>query len=131
MRPDRVRGVRLSTVLSLCLLANTGCFGSFALVRKIYDFNQSFRNKFVRTIVFWLFCIVPVYEVCALGDAVIFNLIEFWTGSNVLASAPPTQTEQTKLVAYLADAKTPAEKTTILNDLFWAVLNSKEFIFNH
>jgi len=46
-------------------------------------------------------------------------------------SRPPTQTEQTKLVAYLADAKTPAEKTTILNDLFWAVLNSKEFIFNH
>ncbi|NBR86318.1 MAG: DUF1549 domain-containing protein [Verrucomicrobia bacterium] len=46
-------------------------------------------------------------------------------------SRPPTQTEQTKLVAFVADAKTPAEKTTVLNDLFWAVLNSKEFIFNH
>lgn len=46
-------------------------------------------------------------------------------------SRPPTQTEQTKLVAFVADAKTPAEKSTVLNDLFWAVLNSKEFIFNH
>lgn len=46
-------------------------------------------------------------------------------------SRPPTESEQTKLVAYLADAKTPAEKTTVLNDIFWAVLNSKEFIFNH
>jgi hypothetical protein len=46
-------------------------------------------------------------------------------------SRPPTQTEQTKLVAFVADAKTPAEKNTVLNDLFWAVLNSKEFIFNH
>jgi hypothetical protein len=46
-------------------------------------------------------------------------------------SRPPTQTEQTKLVAFVADAKTPAEKSIVLNDLFWAVLNSKEFIFNH
>ncbi len=46
-------------------------------------------------------------------------------------SRPPTQTEQTKLAAFVADAKTPAEKSVVLNDLFWAVLNSKEFIFNH
>lgn len=46
-------------------------------------------------------------------------------------SRPPTQTEQSKLITYVADAKTPAEKNTVLNDLFWAVLNSKEFIFNH
>ena len=44
---------------------------------------------------------------------------------------PPTQTEQTKLAEFLVDAKTPAEKSIVLNDLFWAVLNSKEFIFNH
>ncbi|MFA6545004.1 MAG: DUF1549 domain-containing protein [Limisphaerales bacterium] len=44
---------------------------------------------------------------------------------------PPTPAEQTRLLAYLADAKTPAEQVTVLNDLFWAVLNSKEFIFNH
>lgn len=46
-------------------------------------------------------------------------------------SRPPTQTEQTKLAEYFAEAKTPAEKSIVLNDIFWAVLNSKEFIFNH
>lgn len=46
-------------------------------------------------------------------------------------SRPPTQTEQTKLATYFAETKTPAEKSVVLNDLFWAVLNSKEFIFNH
>jgi hypothetical protein len=74
---------------SLCVLTlgygSTGCFGSFALVHKLYDFNKSFGNKFVQTIVFWVFCIIPVYEVASLGDAVILNLIEFWTGSNPLA----------------------------------------------
>ncbi|MBI5800735.1 MAG: DUF1549 domain-containing protein [Verrucomicrobia bacterium] len=46
-------------------------------------------------------------------------------------SRPPTQTEQTKLAGYFAEVKTPAEKAVVLNDVFWAVLNSKEFIFNH
>ncbi|MEN9573330.1 MAG: hypothetical protein RL514_1185 [Verrucomicrobiota bacterium] len=46
-------------------------------------------------------------------------------------SRPPTQTEQTKLAGYFEEAKTPADKAVVLNDIFWAVLNSKEFIFNH
>ncbi len=46
-------------------------------------------------------------------------------------SRPPTQTEQTKLAGYFEEAKTPADKAIVLNDIFWAVLNSKEFIFNH
>ena len=44
---------------------------------------------------------------------------------------PPTQSEQAKLAEFFTDAKTSAEKATVMNDVFWAVLNSKEFIFNH
>ena len=44
---------------------------------------------------------------------------------------PPTQTEQTKLAGYFEEAKTSADRAVVLNDIFWAVLNSKEFIFNH
>ena len=76
-------------ISSLCVLTlgygSTGCFGSFALTRRLYDFNKSFGSKLVQTIVFWVFCILPVYEIATLGDAVIFNLIEFWTGGNPLA----------------------------------------------
>ena len=42
-------------------------------------------SRFVKTLVFWGLNIIPVYGVAALGDLIIFNLIEFWTGSNPLA----------------------------------------------
>jgi hypothetical protein len=44
---------------------------------------------------------------------------------------PPTEGEKKSLQETLAAAKDPKEKREILNDIFWAILNSKEFIFNH
>lgn len=41
----------------------------------------------------------------------------------------PTETEKTKLMAFFGEEGRTDEE--VLNDLFWAVLNSKEFIFNH
>jgi len=43
-------------------------------------------------------------------------------------SRKPTDDELTKLSHYLKDEKT---KELVLNDLFWSLLNSKEFVFNH
>jgi hypothetical protein len=43
-------------------------------------------------------------------------------------SRKPTDDELTKLSHYLKDDKT---KELVLNDLFWSLLNSKEFVFNH
>jgi hypothetical protein len=43
-------------------------------------------------------------------------------------SRKPTSDELTKLQKFLVDAKEPEP---VLNDLFWSLLNSKEFIFNH
>src|SRR5699024_4124409 len=42
-------------------------------------------NKFVNNVLFWAMNIVPVYPLFAFGDVVVFNLIEFWSGSNPLA----------------------------------------------
>jgi hypothetical protein len=66
-------------------LLQTGCFGEFALVRKVYSFNQGIDNKFVRTIVFYALNVIPVYSVAGAVDFWILNLIEFWTGSNPMA----------------------------------------------
>ena len=41
---------------------------------------------------------------------------------------PPTAGEKTKLTAYL---KEPAQNEQVLNDVFWSLLNAKEFVFNH
>ncbi|QEL15669.1 DUF1553 domain-containing protein [Limnoglobus roseus] len=42
----------------------------------------------------------------------------------------PTDAEKTKLVAVLKDAKTDADRRDAVEDLFWAVLTSQEFLFN-
>ena len=59
----------------------TGCYGNFPITRYIYKANGNVTNsRLVHTIVFWAFVIIPVYEIGFLGDAFVFNLIEFWTG---------------------------------------------------
>jgi hypothetical protein len=68
----------------------TSCFGKFALVNKLYDFNNGLGGKdlagrFIKTLVFWVMIIIPVYEIGGLIDIIILNLVEFWTGSNILS----------------------------------------------
>ena len=73
-------------IIALCALSITqsGCFGEFALTRKAYDWHASIGNKFVRSLLLW----IPmgfVYSITAMVDAVVLNLIEFWSGSNPLS----------------------------------------------
>lgn len=43
----------------------------------------------------------------------------------------PTADENGKLMAAVNEGKDDKDKQQILMDVFWALLNSKEFIFNH
>jgi hypothetical protein len=43
----------------------------------------------------------------------------------------PTSSERTKFVIVLGEAKTPQEKREAIEDVVWAVLTGKEFLFNH
>lgn len=76
------------TIAALVLMAflpvsTTGCFGGFQLTRKVYNFNREVSpDKWVRELVFLAMAIVPVYGAATFLDAVIFNSVEFWTGSN-------------------------------------------------
>lgn len=74
------------TAMGAVLVTQTGCFGKFALTRKVYEINnQVSSDKFVKSLVTWIFVIVPVYEIAAFADFVLLNVIEFWTGSNPVA----------------------------------------------
>ncbi len=43
----------------------------------------------------------------------------------------PSEKERAALLAALADTKTPEDKRLALEDVFWGVLSSREFLFNH
>lgn len=81
-------------LLASFLVVNTGCFGSFSLTQKVYSWNNSLGDKFVKTIVMWVFNIVPVYGACVFIDVVVLNLVEFWTGHNPLALESNQQTHK-------------------------------------
>jgi len=73
--------------LAFCfIITQTSCFGSFELTKKIYDWNDGIHSdKFVKSLFMWLLMIIPVYQVGAALDLIIFNLIEFWSGTNPVA----------------------------------------------
>lgn len=86
----------LSYSLAFCfLITQTSCFGSFELIQKVYNWNDSVSsNNFVKTLLFYLLNIIPVYGIAGFLDVVIFNLIEFWSGSNPLAMAEGDMEQQ-------------------------------------
>ena len=77
----------LAAILLLALsLSASGCYGKFLLTRKVYEINGKITNdKFVHSIITWVFIYVPVYALAGLADFVILNVIEFWTGKNPLS----------------------------------------------
>lgn len=73
--------------LALCVMVlSTSCLGSFSAFNSLKDWNsQVSNNKFVNNLLFWGLNIIPVYPLFFLGDTLIFNVIEFWSGSNPIA----------------------------------------------
>lgn len=80
---------KLSLALALILSGSilfSSCIGSFAAFNNLKDWNQSVGNKFVNELVFFAFHIIPVYGIAYLADVLVINSIEFWSGSNPMAS---------------------------------------------
>lgn len=78
----------LTVAVAITIAASLGlssCIGSFALTNKLLAWNNTISNKFVNELVFFAFCLVPVYEVSALADLLVINSIEFWSGANPVA----------------------------------------------
>jgi len=67
-----------------------GCFGKFAVTRKVYELNASVHDRYLRNVVTWAFLIVPVYWVSGVLDLFIFNTIEFWSGHNPVIAGERT-----------------------------------------
>ena len=73
---------------AVAVAMSSGCMGSFALTKAVYHFNDTVTgNKIVNNVIFWVLAILPVYELAVMGDVVILNTIEFWTGAKLLGDA--------------------------------------------
>lgn len=76
-----MKTMRLAAVLAVTM-GMTACYGPFSLTKKLHKWNGEVGGKWVNEGVFLGLVILPVYTFAALGDAVIFNSVEFWTGKN-------------------------------------------------
>jgi hypothetical protein len=84
----------------------TGCTGSFALTRKVWEFHRGMENKWVDELVFLVCAILPVYSIATLVDAVIINSIEFWSGENpVMAKKVIKSGDSTIMMTKLSDTQ--------------------------
>jgi hypothetical protein len=46
-------------------------------------------------------------------------------------SRVPTEKERASVIKVLGDTKSPEEKRAALEDIFWGLMSSREFLFNH
>ena len=75
---------RIITCLLISTVLISGCTGSFQLTKNIHDFHRGQDNKWLDEALFLGCVIIPVYGIGMLGDGVIFNAVEFWSGKNPL-----------------------------------------------
>ena len=95
--------MRKSMALLLVAAMLSGCTGSFVLTKGVYNFHRGFENRWADEIAFIVVAYLPVYALAILGDAIIFNTIEFWTDKNPLSQA---RAEGATRVAEKGDMKT-------------------------
>ncbi|MDR0331727.1 MAG: DUF3332 domain-containing protein [Chitinispirillales bacterium] len=74
-----------AVLVSFAGLSVTGCYGHYALFNKVLKWNGKMGGKVMQELVYLVFWILPVYEICIFADWLIFNTLEFWTGSNPMA----------------------------------------------
>ena len=80
-------------------MATSGCFGSFNLTRKLYNWNgQVSKDKWVVEGVFLVCAWAPIYALAGLGDAIIFNSMEFWQGKNPIEMSGTDGSKMRRLV---------------------------------
>jgi hypothetical protein len=75
-------------------LSVSSCYGKFELTRKVYTWNGSLGDKWINSIVMWVF-IYTVYPIVGTVDFLVLNTLEFWTGKNPVAMKAGEHQEQT------------------------------------
>ena len=79
------RAASAAIALSISL-TSTSCIGPNNAFNGVLGWNSKLsESKYVNELAFLGLNIIPVYGLCLFGDFLIFNSVEFWTGSNWIA----------------------------------------------
>jgi hypothetical protein len=73
-------------VIFIAGMSFNGCAGKYALFNKAHPFFGNLGGKWIGALVNWIIGMPIIYPICMFADVFIFNVIEFWTGRNVIAS---------------------------------------------
>jgi hypothetical protein len=78
---------KLAIALTLCaLMIGTSCVGSYRAFNSLASWNtRASDSKWLNELINLGLYIIPVYELFFIGDMLIFNSLEFWTGKNPLS----------------------------------------------
>lgn len=88
----KMKHLKVSALFLAATLLTTSCVGSFSLFNRVAKWNShATGSKFLNEIIFII--ISPAYAVCAVADALVFNTVEFWSGSNPMAQKIGTTEE--------------------------------------
>ncbi len=84
----RARRLLAAALVTVFLPVSTvGCFGQFALTRKVYGFNRGLsHDRWIRWFGFLVMNVVWIYAAAGAIDLIFANSIEFWGGGNPFAA---------------------------------------------
>jgi hypothetical protein len=107
------KSLKAATFAAVLMLGSLtpGCYGPFNATRNLWKWNGSIEGKWGQEGVFLLCSIIPVYGLFMLGDALIFNSIQFWGGDNPIeltADVPRGEIDQVAALVGL-----PVEVVTV------------------
>ena len=80
---SRLTSFWAGAALAACLLLSPGCIGPGNATAHLAKWNVSFESKWSQEGIF-IVCF-PAYIVTGLGDLLIFNSIQWWTGTNPIS----------------------------------------------
>lgn len=126
MRPLIRRGIVAAALAGFIAPGLAGCYGSFPVTNALYRFNGKVtKHGFVHSIVMLILAFLGVYGITILVDAIIFNLIEFWSGEDFDTAMTFEQPDGSVIV--LAPGATPDELVmTVMRD--GEVLEERHFL---
>ena len=100
---------RITQVAVAMSLLASGCYGPFNLTRKLHHWNEQVGDKYVNELLFLVltFPPFPAYGFALIGDLLLFNPIEFWTGHNPVFMSLRSAAAQTARLVHQAQTARP------------------------